>query len=67
MNIVFVQSFAPFTLSLWSHSFAANRHSFRRFTVRATLGLASENYLRICSSRQTSIYSWDPHMNVEFF
>ncbi|KAI9082253.1 hypothetical protein K1719_035676 [Acacia pycnantha] len=38
MNIVFVQSFAPFTLSLWSHSFAANRHSFRRFTVRATLG-----------------------------
>ncbi|KAK4279215.1 hypothetical protein QN277_016949 [Acacia crassicarpa] len=38
MNNVFVQSFAPFTLSVWSHSFAANRHSFRRFSVRATLG-----------------------------
>ncbi|XP_028758084.1 5-methyltetrahydropteroyltriglutamate--homocysteine methyltransferase isoform X1 [Neltuma alba] len=38
MNIVQLQSFAPFTLSLWSHSFAANRRSFRRFTVRATLG-----------------------------
>ncbi|XP_054798675.1 5-methyltetrahydropteroyltriglutamate--homocysteine methyltransferase-like [Prosopis cineraria] len=36
MNVVLVQTFAPFTLSLRSQSFAANRCSFLRFTVRAT-------------------------------